>query len=150
MRGAGGLTLLEVIVAFSVMTIGILAAVALQASTLRTSREAQAIGQVTRMLSAELALQRHTANMRASLGAEAGVDRVTFPCASDWVEGIESCMVSIERCTIVDRALTCGHAVTSGPAYRIAVAVTGAGGEGADVTTVTTGGRFIAGAAGIE
>jgi Tfp pilus assembly protein PilV len=144
-----GLTVLEVIVALSVFTVGILAAVQLQASMLRAGQRATAVSEVTRMLAAELELQRHTANLRV-VADPSGDGSQTFACQSAWVEGIAACTVTIERCTIADRALACGRQIVSGPAYRVRVVVAGRNGEEADVTTVTTSDRFIAGAAGTE
>jgi prepilin-type N-terminal cleavage/methylation domain-containing protein len=147
-RKARGLTLLEVMVATAVLAIGVLATVALQGRSLAASRRAVAVNEVTRMLTAELELQRHTANLGLIPTGDEAADMATFDCMSAKGAGIAACVVTIERCTIADRDVTCGRSVASGPAYRIGVSVEGRYGESANVVTIATSDRFIAGAAG--
>lgn len=148
-----GLTVLEVIVAIAVMAIGVLAAAQLQATSLRNSAHAQALNEVTRMVRAELELQRHTATIISDL--EEGevaepVPTVTFDCMTAKPAGITSCVVEVEPCTIAlvgSATLICGSGVLSPPAYRISVDVEGRRGVALSVSTLATG-NYIAGAAG--
>src|SRR6056297_572575 len=113
-----GLTLIEVLIALVVLAIGIFALVQLQALSLRSTADAQAMNRTTRLVRNELEFQRQTA---LAPGATT--------CSSTIPDDFEQCAVEIEQCALDFDAsggsdLVCGDTVTPST-YRITVSATG-------------------------
>lgn len=116
-----GLTLVEVMVAFSLLALGVLVLVAGQLSAVRWSAEARALQLLVDTAQAELALQRALAT-----GALAPTPcRTPMPERVGIVEGDGiDCRVERIWCELVGLELVCGDGLVEGPAVEIRVTVT--------------------------
>lgn len=138
-----GLTLVEVLIAIVILTVGIFALAQLQAASLRATATAEAINSTTRFVRGELERQRQS--------AVAPVFGET--CSADLPEGITSCVVDVEKCYLrFEEAggsdLVCGYGESIHPtAYRISVSATGPMDQQLTLDALWTG-KFIAGEAG--
>lgn len=135
-----GLTLVEVLVAVMVLTIGIIALVQLQAASLRNTATAEAINRTTRLVRGELEWQRQTA-----------LEPDELECSALVPEDFEGCVVVVEPCALVflesgGGDFVCGAGV-SPSSYRVTVTAEGPRGQELELRTIWTG-VFIAGAAG--
>lgn len=141
--GTRGLTLVEVLVAIVILTVGIFALAQLQASSLRATATADAINTTTRFVRGELERQRQS--------AVAPVYGET--CSTDLPDGITSCLVDVEKCYLLfaeggGSQLVCGYGESILPtAYRISVTATGPMEQTLTLDALWTG-KFIAGEAG--
>ena len=134
-RGTGttaGLTLVEVLVAISVLSIGILALAQLQTVALQNTARAEAINRTTRLGRGELEWQRQTA-------LEPGSDL----CSALVPEDFTGCSVDIVPCVLVfeedgSGRLVCNPAVAPST-YRVTVTADGPRGETFSLSTLWTG-----------
>jgi len=92
-----GVTLVEVMIALAVLSVGILATVGFQVSTLDTNRRAQTINQLTRLAATEMEVRRQTAVSSAEVNAG------PLPCATQVPAGFaqENCTVEIVGCGVL-------------------------------------------------
>ena len=120
----GGFTLIEVLIAVAVFAIGILAAAGLQATSLRSSAQAEVSRTANQLLSAEMEHQRQSG--RASLSGP------TAPSAGGTCGGVAlpggyGCEVELLHCAYdtTSRAISCGDQALAEPkAYYLTVVVT--------------------------
>jgi len=118
-RSRRGVTILEVILAIAILAIGILALAGLQASSLRTNRQAQTINQLTRLASSEMELRRQTT---ATPG--------TTDCLTTVPQGFsqDDCTVEVVPCGVIFSAnnseFLCDGSATFAT-YRLTVQATG-------------------------
>jgi type II secretory pathway pseudopilin PulG len=132
---SSGMTLIEITVAFALLTIGILVLVAGQLSALRWGTEARTLQIVTDIALAELELQRSL-----KTGADTSSPCRTFspPLEPLGVEGEEiDCLVERTWCDYVAPELVCDNGRTAGPAIEIRVTVTAAGQSPLTLQTLT-------------
>ncbi len=115
MRRSNGLTLLELLIALAVLSVGIVAGAAMQTTALRTTNRATVLQQGVKIATAELEMQRQLAtpaNKTTCLsGASAG-----YTCEA----------VVVPR-SVSGTALTCASTVPTGSrvAYRVTVTISG-------------------------
>jgi type IV pilus assembly protein PilV len=105
-----GLTLIEVMVAMLVISVGVIAAAGLQTTALKNTSKAQAVNEVTKIAENEISLQRH-------------LDSVDNTCETQPPSGF-TCSVIIVPCSIQTGTVTCSSSVVSNvKAYKISVSV---------------------------
>lgn len=149
MKGERGLTLVEVLIALVVLSVGVMAVASLQATALRANSRAEAIRGVTRVAQAELTWQRYsevgpyTAENPSPID---GASSYAYPCLSILPADF-ACTFEITPCNLVSDALTCQRDVVSPLAYRIAVTASDARGTSVTLSAVSTGG-YVAGTGG--
>ena len=139
MKQTQGLTLIEVLIGIAIFAVGVLAAAQLQVSALQGSGDAEALKQVTSVVSAELEWRRQTASQ----------DVGESNCQSVVPSSFSECRVTIEPCYIppTSSAFVCSAGVVSPVAYRVNVSATGPKQKQFDLTSTYTG-IYVAGAAG--
>ena len=141
-RGRRGLTLVEVLVAISVLAVGIIALVQFQVASLRNTALADAINQTTRLVRGELEWQRQTAvspDVTTCESTQGGLPA-----------GFTSCTVEIVPCALVfvggGSSLVCDE--DSAPStFRVTVTAVGPLGQQLSLSTLYTG-LFVSGSAG--
>jgi type IV pilus modification protein PilV len=117
-----GLTLIEVMVAMILISIGVIAAAALQGTALKNTSKAQAVNEVTELAENELEWQRQS-------------DASASTCESDIPSGY-TCTLTIVPCTIQSGAIVCSASTTSPKAYQMTVTVTGSQQSSVTLTTI--------------
>lgn len=140
MRNTGGLTLIEVLVAFVILVVGIFALVQLQGTSLRSTALAKAINETTRFVRGELDRQKQTV---ITLTESAGQDCMDV---KELPDGIAACTLTVEPCHLSGSSLVCGSAVIPS-AFRISVHAVGPMEQELTLSALWTG-KYIAGAAG--
>lgn len=140
MRGASGITLVEVLIAIVILAVGIFALAQLQAISLRATAQAESLNRVTRLVRGELEWQRQTA-----------LEPTSATCSALVPDDFDSCTVEVEPCALDyfedgGAALVCGPAI-SPSVYRVTVSAQGARGQDLTLDTLWSG-IFISGAAG--
>lgn len=142
MRNNKGLTLIEVLVAFVILVVGIFALVQLQATSLRSTALAKAINETTRFVRGELDRQKQTTLDLTEVDGE--------PClepGESLPDGIASCTLTVEPCHLSGSSLVCGGSHVIPSAFRISVEAVGPMEQELRLSALWTG-KFIAGAAG--
>jgi prepilin-type N-terminal cleavage/methylation domain-containing protein len=120
---ARGFTLIEVIVAMAVISIGVLAVTGLQHRSLELAGSSRAAQQLLAFTETELALQKQ----RASSGATAD------GCLSKPLPTGTTCAVIWTPCTLSARVLTCSALATDPVAVHVQVTTTGPRGASLDL-----------------
>jgi prepilin-type N-terminal cleavage/methylation domain-containing protein len=123
-RRLHGMTLVEVLVATVLLAVGVLAALGLQTSALRTNREARTLQEATRIAAAESTLRHETLS---STGA-------AQTCRTTVAAGY-SCSVDVQPCSFASGAFTCA-AIVGQPAANL-ITITVVGPRGVSVTVPT-------------
>jgi len=138
-----GLTLIEVLIAISVLAIGVLALAQFQAASLRNTALADSINQTTRLVRGELEWQRQTAVSPDVTDCEAAIGGLP--------DGFTDCVVEIQPCAFVFTETGGGFLACAEDAapstYRVTVTATGPRGQELTLETLFTG-LFVSGAAG--
>lgn len=135
---AGGMTVVEILIALVVLAVGVMAAAQLQTSSLRYSRQAEQLKTGTQIAEAEVEWRRQAA---VTVGADQ-------PCVSYLPDGY-TCSATVVPCNAVGAAmtLTCEQDLVSPVAYKIAVTVAGTSTPAFTLSTLTTG-VFVSGVLG--
>ena len=113
-RANRGLTLVEIMVAVVILAVGVLAAAAMQTTSLGLSGSSESKQEVVRLAQTELKLQRN-------------VDHATTTsstCLSTLSSGY-SCAVARTSCELVSGNINCSSSVSSPQAHQVSVTVTG-------------------------
>jgi Tfp pilus assembly protein PilX len=133
-----GISFVEVMVALTVLAVGVIAAAHLQAISLQFSSKAEAVKLVTKVAQGELEWRRQTV-----------LDLGITDCQSDVPGSFSECTVEITPCTIVTSTNTfvCSSDVLSPVAYEIVVSATGPRSESISLRTLHTG-IYVAGGPG--
>jgi len=115
MKGASGLTLLEVVISLAVLSVGVLAAAGLQASSLQATRTAQDLQRLNSMATSVVDSWRgRTLDQTTS---------TSFDCSSDGL----ACTVVVSPCATTGGGIACDLGTVAKPAaHSIAVTVTSA------------------------
>ena len=111
MRGAAALTVLEVVIALSILAVGILGAAGLQATALRATRSAQELQVINAYASSQLEAWR---GLRLAQ---------TSPDAADCSSDTLTCTVQVRPCVAMVGGLACDVGAVPNPAAH-AVALT--------------------------
>jgi prepilin-type N-terminal cleavage/methylation domain-containing protein len=138
-----GLTLVEVLVAIVILTVGILALAQFQAASLRNTALAAAINQTTRLVRGELEWQRQTAVSPDVIDCESVLGGLP--------PGFTNCEVQILPCALVfgefgGSTLVCDEEAAPST-FRVTVTAVGPLGQELTLNTLFTG-LFVSGAAG--
>jgi hypothetical protein len=122
--------LVEVMIAVSVLAIGVLAVFLLQASALRGSRSATITQEMSNIAQSELQLQREfSRHVMAPVSGES--------CRSVGTLVGFTCHVDVYPCDLASGTITCRNSsVTTAVARQVTVVVEGPGGARAEVSTV--------------
>ena len=145
MQGSVGISLTEVLIAISVLAIGVLAIAQFQASSLRNTALAEDLNNVTRAVRGELEWQRQTA-----------VQPVSDDACETVPDTFASCTVVVVPCAyILDEGATRARLSCEGPGvtivapstYRVTVTAESARGQELSLSALWTG-VFVDGAAG--
>ena len=129
MKASAGLTLIEIIIALSILSIGVLAAASLQGSALSASNRARVIQEVTNTARTEVERQRQFA--RTGTGPAAA----SPGCLSTAPAGY-TCTVTVVPCRIVSNALSCGTGTAPVVADQVTVTVVGPQASSVELQTV--------------
>jgi type IV pilus modification protein PilV len=125
LKQMSGLTLIEVLVAMMLLSVGVIAAAALQGTALRASSKATRIQAVTKIAEAELDYRRQ-------------VDLSETETANCETHN-DGCTVVITPCDVVVTSSSASFDCSSNPedvrAYRVSVSVDGPGDEDITLTT---------------
>jgi prepilin-type N-terminal cleavage/methylation domain-containing protein len=125
MKNVQGLSLIEVLVAILLLSIGVIAAAGLQGTALSASNKASRIQGVTKAAESEL-------DYRRQIDLE-GIE--SEPCET----GAEHCTVVVTPCDVIVSAnsasFDCSETITDVKAYKVTVSVDGPG--DADITLTT-------------
>lgn len=108
-----GFTLVEVLIAIVVLTVGVLAAFMLQSSALRANSKARIIQEVTKRAAAELELRRQG-------GSTTGSGQACWTQAGDGY----TCTVDVQNCALTSGTFDCSLPGTS-DAQLITVTIVG-------------------------
>ena len=138
-----GLTLIEVIIAIAMLAAGVLAALAFQASTLRTNTNATIINQMTRVATSEMELRRQIEPTPDITPCFTDLPP-GFADPDDAVDQLRACRVEFEPCTfdiVVEDGesvyrLRCGPSVPIAT-YRVTVFVEGPRGDQIQLQSLT-------------
>lgn len=114
MSGDRGMTVVEVVIALAILTVGVLAAAGLQASALRASAVAEEMQQIN-------------TEARSQLEARRGMTLVaTSPTVIACAQEKLRCEIEVRPCAVVGSDLACDFgAVTDPAAYAVIVTVSG-------------------------
>lgn len=114
-RSTAGLTLVELLVAITVLAIGVLGAMALQTTGLKATRTSETGQRLNAAARSEVAV------MRVRLGSEDWRKGGTTGCSGTRVA---DCLVRVTPCQVAGTALDCSGAVAGEPdAYAVRVTV---------------------------
>ena len=125
-----GLTLIEVVIAVSILAVGVLAVFGLQSSALRGTRTATLAQELANIAQSELQLQREfTRHVTAPVSGET--------CRSGIALDVFTCTVDVLPCDYGGGAITCRNtSIVTAVARQIDVTVTGPNNEALKVSTV--------------
>lgn len=130
MRDVIGLGILEVVVALLILTVGVLAAFGLQASSLQGTQSATIIHEMSNIAERELQAQRQFKRRVEDFATQTPTCRTSF-------DDLFGCSVSVFPCSLSGGTLTCQSATVAGPAaHQITVEVTGPQNRRVSVSTV--------------
>lgn len=103
MNRSSGLTLLEVVVALGVLVVGALGAAGLQASSLRATRAAQDLQQITALASSQLEVWRAATLTHSTFQA--------YDCSTDSL----ACTVTVRPCAVSGSGVACDVGTVAQP-----------------------------------
>ncbi len=129
MKTSAGLTLIEVMIAMAVLSIGVLAAASLQTTSLSASSKARIIQEVTNTARTEMERQRQF--VRTGTGPAPA----SPSCLSTAPTGY-TCTVTVVPCRIVSNALSCGPGNGTVLADQVTVRVVGPQASSVELRTV--------------
>ena len=145
MRRLGGISLIEVLIAISVLAIGLLAVAQFQAASLRNTTLSEDLNSLTRAVRGELEWQRQTA-----------VEPMSDDTCDTVPDSFASCSVIVVPCAyILDEGATRARLACEGPGvsivapstYRVTVTAESVRGQELSLSALWTG-VFVDGAAG--
>lgn len=127
-----GFTIVEVVIALMILTVGVLGAFAMQASALRGTTGATISQEVSNIAESELQLQREFYRV-------VELSNTGETCRSNFDSGLYTCTVDVHPCVRVLGDVECRQSSTSlmsVVARQVVVSVTGPGNRSIQVSTV--------------